>query len=239
MLTTKPPNKGQKECVVTKKNTQDVAVASPELAYMGEPPYLVQEVGASCSWQEASRQLAVDAAQELVLEWAPGARGQLYHNAAVLAAAHSPREQDNLEKLFFMQVMTAGSHMKRQRFWSALAGLGRGEVPRGTRLRREVPEGMISGAERALIIPVLTGIIRAQAKAKFWPEKYYRVKTVFCPSTWHDQVRRLNMVDEPQWGEVPVPNFGWIWYSLEVHELQDSDPIQKGSRTGREWMDLR
>lgn len=227
---------------MTKKNTHVApATASPELVYMGEPVFLVQEVGASCTWQEASRQLALDAAQELALEWAPGARGQLYHNAAVLAAACSPREQSRLEKLFFTQTMTAGSHMKRQRFWSALAGLGRGEVPRGTRLRREVPEGMISGAERALIIPVLTGLVRARALAKFWPDQHYRVKTVFCRSAPHTEAQRQAFIEDRRWAEAHVPSFGWIWYALEVDPTDyTSDPqLKKGARTGQEWMDLR
>ena len=137
---------------------------TPDVYYHAEGSFSVTEEGAGCSWNEASAQLCLDAAQDFLSEYAPAARPALIEFAKTAALAENWRQLNDEEYRYFGGVITKGSHMKRQRFWKYIGYIGNGRIPSFLRLRTVTEEGF-NGKGRACAIDYLTKQIKIKAEA--------------------------------------------------------------------------
>lgn len=135
---------------------------TPDVYYHAEGSFSVTEEGAGCSWNEASAQLCLDAAQDFLSEYAPAARPALIEFAKTATLAENWRQLNDEEYRYFGGVITKGSHMKRQRFWKYIGYIGNGRIPSFLRLRTVIEEGF-NGKARAEAIDFLTKEIEARA----------------------------------------------------------------------------
>lgn len=146
---------------VVKKKEEPAPIV---VMYHGESSFTVIEEGAGCSWNEASRQLCLDAAQEMIESYAEAARPALYQFAARAALIENAKELTNAEYQYFGGPVTMGSHMKRQRFWKFMSYIGNGHIPNDLSLRvgpRNTEH--LTGEERAKIMVSASGLIKYRA----------------------------------------------------------------------------
>lgn len=137
---------------------------TPDVYYHAEGSFSVIEEGAGCSWNEASAQLCLDAAQDFLSEYAPAARPALIEFAKIAVGAENWKQLNDEEYRYFGGVITKGSHMKRQRFWKYIGYIGAGRIPSFLRLRTHIQEGF-NGKGRAEAIDYLTKQIKIKAEA--------------------------------------------------------------------------
>ena len=135
---------------------------TPDVYYHAEGSFSVTEEGAGCSWNEASAQLCLDAAQDFLSEYAPAARPALIEFAKTATLAENWKQLNDEEYRYFGGVITKGSHMKRQRFWKYIGYIDNGRIPSFLRLRTVIEEGF-NGKARAEAIDFLTKEIKARA----------------------------------------------------------------------------
>jgi hypothetical protein len=146
------------------KPKQKEVVEKPPLMYWGEGSFTVQEDGAGCTWNQASRQLALDAALDFITTYTPAARGLIYQFAEGCSCVPTWQDINHEEWRVFNQVMTKGSHMKRQRFWKFVSYIGKGKIPPDLTLRLASSPFTYSGAERAIIMGDLIEKIKQESK---------------------------------------------------------------------------
>jgi hypothetical protein len=144
--------------------TKGVVVAEkPPIFYWGEGTFVVQEEGASSTWNESSRQLALDAAQDFLLTYLPAARGPIFAFAEKVSLSNTWKEISDEEYRFFGGILTKGSHMKRQRFWKFVSYIGKGRIPPDLTLRIQHDPYTFSGAGRADAMEYLIDEIKKTA----------------------------------------------------------------------------
>lgn len=136
----------------------------PAIVYHGESTFTVIEEGAGCSWNEASRQLCLDAAQEFIESYTEVARSALYSFAHRAALIENAKELSKAESDYFGGQITMGSHMKRQRFWKFVTYIGHGRIPNDLRLRvgPRNPDHL-TGEGRAVIMATAIALIKDRA----------------------------------------------------------------------------
>lgn len=136
----------------------------PAIVYHGESTFTVIEEGAGCSWNEASRQLCLDAAQEYIESYTETARPALYNFANRAALIENAKELSKAETDYFGGQVTMGSHMKRQRFWKFISYIANGRIPNDLRLRvgARNPDHM-SGEDRAKVMTDVAASIKDYA----------------------------------------------------------------------------
>jgi hypothetical protein len=138
-------------------------VEKPAIVYYGEGAFTVTEEGATCSWNEGSRQLCLDAAQEMIEGYTQGARPALFNFAARAALIENAKELTNAEYQYFGGQVTMGSHMKRQRFWKFVSYIGNGRIPNDLMLYTGPRDGRLTAAIRATIMQDLVENIKCTA----------------------------------------------------------------------------
>lgn len=135
----------------------------PSIMYHGESTFTVIEEGATCSWNEASRQLCLHAAQEMIESYSRDSRPALFHFASRAALIENAKELTNAEYSYFGGQVTMGSHMKRQRFWKFMGYIGNGRIPGDLSLHTGPRDDHMSAEERAYIMQALTADIKKKA----------------------------------------------------------------------------
>ena len=138
---------------------------TPDVYYHAEGSFSITEEGAGCSWNEASAQLCLDAAQDFLSEHTPAARPALINFANTATLAENWKQLNDEEYRYFGGVVTKGSHMKRQRFWKYIGYIGNGRIPSFLRLRTVTVEEGFNGKRRADAIDYLTKQIKIKAEA--------------------------------------------------------------------------
>lgn len=133
------------------------------IVYHGEGTFVIRERGAECSWNEASRQLALDAAQDFVSSYSVAARGPLFEFSEKISLSNTWKEINDEEYRYFGGVITKGSHMKRQRFWKFVSYIGAGRIPRDLHLRVNDDDATFTGEGRAVAMEYLTGRVSEMA----------------------------------------------------------------------------
>lgn len=162
---------------------KDDTLPPPVIAYYGEGTFTVTEEGAFSSWNEQSRQLCLDAAQEYIEGYTPAARPALYNFAARAALIENAKELGKAEIAYFGGYVTMGSHMKRQRFWKFISYIAAGRIPNDLRLR--VHRAGLNAATRAEVMEYVAGLIKAKAldliKEGANPHMLCRVSYLYTP----------------------------------------------------------
>ena len=204
-------------------------VEKPAIVYHGESTFTVIEEGASCSWNEASRQLCLDAAQEFIESYTEVARPALYNFAHRAALIENAKELSKAETDYFGGQVTMGSHMKRQRFWKFLTYISHGRIPNDLRLRvgPRNPDHF-TGEERAKIMITVTDQIKRLAGGYInngmGEESLYRaVCTVNADAARH---WGQNGWELPAWADP-------IKFEAAPHDYNPE--TMKGYKTLKEW----
>jgi hypothetical protein len=148
---------------LVKTKGKEVLVEKPPIFYWGEGTFVVQEEGAASTWNESSRQLALDAAQDFLLTYLPAARGPIFAFAEKVSLRDTWKEISDEEYRFFGGILTKGSHMKRQRFWKFVSYIGKSRIPPDLTLRIQNDPYTFSGVERADAMEYLIGEIKKTA----------------------------------------------------------------------------
>lgn len=179
----------------------------PAIVYYGESTFTVIEEGAGCSWNEVSRQLCLDAAQEYIESYTQAARPALYNFAARAALIENAKELSKAETDYFGGQITMGSHMKRQRFWKFLTYISHGRIPNDLRLRVGPRNSdHLTGEERASIMMSATALIKERAARHIEngtsEDAVFRVSFLVDPDA-ERTLRRIESSDYPSW-EDPI-----------------------------------
>lgn len=201
----------------------------PAIVYHGESAFTVIEEGAGCSWNEASRQLCLDAAQEFIESYAVVARPALYNFAHRAALIENAKELNKAETDYFGGQVTMGSHMKRQRFWKFLTYIGHGRIPNDLRLRvgqRNVDH--LTGEERAKIMISATALIKQRAadyiQKGMHEESLHRV--IYTVDGDGERHWLENLWDTPIWADP-------IMFEAAPHDYNPE--TMKGYKTLKDW----
>lgn len=211
---------------VIKKKEEPAPVT---VMYHGESTFTVIEEGAGCSWNEASRQLCLDAAQEMIEGYTQAARPALYNFANRAALIENAKELSKAETDYFGGQVTMGSHMKRQRFWKFISYIANGRIPNDLRLRvgaRNTEH--LTGEERAKIMISAATLIRQRAadyiEKGMYDESVHRVTcTLNVGAVYHWE---QNAWDMPAW-EDPIK------FESAPHDYNPE--TMKGYKTLKEW----
>ena len=211
---------------VIKKKEEPAPVT---VMYHGESTFTVIEEGAGCSWNEASRQLCLDAAQEMIEGYTQAARPALYNFANRAALIENAKELSKAETDYFGGQVTMGSHMKRQRFWKFISYIANGRIPNDLRLRvgaRNTEH--LTGEERAKIMISATALIKQRAtdyiEKGMYGESLHRVICTLNAGAVHHWEQ--NAWDMPAW-EDPI--------EFEVAPHDHNPETMKGYKTLKEW----
>lgn len=192
-------------------------IEKPAIAYYGEGSFTVTEEGATCSWNEGSRQLCLDAAQEMIEGYAQDARPALFNFAARAALIENAKELTNAEYQYFGGQVTMGSHMKRQRFWKFVSYIGNGRIPNDLVLYTGPRDGRLTAASRALI---MQGLV----------ERIKQIALQYIQKGWQDNAlfRVAYVVRYTDHVDLDTPEF--------VIAQHDYDPeTMKGYKTLKDW----
>ena len=207
---------------------KDQEAEKPAIVYHGENTFTVIEEGAGCSWNEASRQLCLDAAQEFIESYTEVARPALYNFAHRAAMIENAKELTKAETDYFGGQVTMGSHMKRQRFWKFLTYISHGRIPNDLRLRvgPRNPDHL-TGEGRAVIMATASTLIKARAlqhiEGGLSEEAMFRVTYSVNYGTALDFTS--GVWETPVW-EDPIK------FEAAPH---DYNPEMKGYKTLKEW----
>ena len=200
----------------------------PAIVYHGESTFTVIEEGAACSWNEASRQLCLDAAQEFIESYTEVARPALYNFAHRAAMIENAKELTKAESDYFGGQVTMGSHMKRQRFWKFVTYISHGRIPNDLRLRvgPRNPDHL-TGEERAKIMISATALIKQRAAD--YVEKGMRDESL------HRVIYTVDSDIERHWEENAWNIPTWsdpIKFEAAPH---DYNPEMKGYKSLKDW----
>jgi hypothetical protein len=138
-------------------------VEKPAVVYYGESTFTVTEEGATCSWNEASRQLCLHAAQEMISGYKEAARPALFKFAQNASLIENAKELTNAEYLYFGGQVTMGSHMKRQRFWKFVGYIGNGRIPSDLSLYTGDTTDHVTAEKRAVAMVEMSNDIKKKA----------------------------------------------------------------------------
>lgn len=157
--------KGGVPLKVAKKMEELLAKSKGPIYYRAEPGFAIREEGATCTWNEASRQLCLDAAQDYLLEYSAAARPLLFDFASKAALCPDWKALNEAEFRYHGSLITKGSHMKRQRFWKFISYIGAGRIPPDVSLRLDAdpPMGGFTGIGRAEAIEYLCEEVKKKA----------------------------------------------------------------------------
>lgn len=212
---------------VPKKGTE---VEKPAIVYYGESTFTVIEEGAGCSWNEASRQLCLDAAQEYIESYTETARPALYNFASRAALIENAKELSKAESDYFGGQITMGSHMKRQRFWKFLTYISHGRIPNDLRLRVGPRNSdHLTGEERASIMMSVTALIKERAFRHI--ENGTSEDAVFCVTFLLNietvrMLLSLGSLDFPSWAD-PI--------KFEAAPQNYNPETMKGYKSMKDW----
>ncbi len=191
-------------------------VEKPSIYYRTESTFSVKEEGAGCTWNEGSRQLCLDAAQDFLEEYTATARLPIFIFAKRAALAETWKQLNDEEYNFFGGLITRGSHMKRQRFWKFVTYIGNAKIPPDLQIRSGVREGF-NGKARSDVIEYLCTQIKGWATSQ--------IDSGSAPS----QLIRISCTVS-YWK--PVAEY-FINYETAPHNY---DPMtMKGYKTIKEW----
>ncbi len=212
---------------VIKKKEEPAPVT---VMYHGESTFTVIEEGAGCSWNEASRQLCLDAAQEMIEGYTQAARPALYNFANRAALIENAKELSKAESDYFGGQVTMGSHMKRQRFWKFVSYIANGRIPNDLRLRVGARNSdHLTGEERASIMISATALIKSHAAHHIEngtrEDAVFRVTFLVNPDT-ERTLRSLGSSDYPSWTDP-------IKFEAAPHDYNPE--TMKGYKTLKEW----
>lgn len=207
-----------------------VVAEKPAIVYYGESTFTMIEEGAGCSWNEASRQLCLDAAQEYIESYTQAARPALYNFANRAALIENAKELSKAESDYFGGQITMGSHMKRQRFWKFLTYISHGRIPNDLRLRAGPRNSdHLTGEERASIMMSATALIKERAARHIEngtrEDAVFRV-TFLVNSDTERTLRRVESSDYPSW-EDPI--------KFEAASQDYNPETMKGYKSMKEW----
>ena len=148
----------------SKKIEKELAAVKPPIYYRTEPSFSIREVGAECTWNEASRQLCLDAAQDFLEEYSFAARPLIFEFAKTASLCEDWRSLNDAEFRYHGGLVTKGSHMKRQRFWKFITYIGNGRIPPDLSLRvAKHEQERFNGVQRANMIDSLCEIVKKRA----------------------------------------------------------------------------
>lgn len=211
---------------VIKKKEEPAPVT---VMYHGESTFTVIEEGAGCSWNEASRQLCLDAAQEMIEGYTQAARPALYNFANRAALIENAKELSKAETDYFGGQVTMGSHMKRQRFWKFISYIANGRIPNDLRLRvgaRNTEH--LTGEERAKIMISATALIKQRAayyiEKGMYDESVHRV--IYAVDADAERYRSEDVWGTPTWADP-------IKFEAAPHDYNPE--TMKGYKTLKEW----
>ena len=211
---------------VIKKKEEPAPVT---VMYHGESTFTVIEEGAGCSWNEASRQLCLDAAQEMIEGYTETARPALYNFANRAALIENAKELSKAETDYFGGQFTMGSHMKRQRFWKFVSYIANGRIPNDLRLRvgARNPDHL-TGEERAEIMISATALIKQRAAGYIekgvHDESMHRV--IYTVDADMERHWEENAWDIPTWSDP-------IKFEAAPHDYNPE--TMKGYKALKEW----
>ena len=211
---------------VIKKKEEPAPVT---VMYHGESTFTVIEEGAGCSWNEASRQLCLDAAQEMIEGYTETARPALYNFANRAALIENAKELSKAETDYFGGQFTMGSHMKRQRFWKFVSYIANGRIPNDLRLRvgARNPDHF-TGEERAKIMITTTDQIKRLASAY--------INNGMSEESLYRAVCTVNVDAARHWGQNGWELPAWsdpIKFEAAPHDYNPE--TMKGYKTLKEW----
>lgn len=147
---------------VAKKLEKELEKTKGPIYYRAEPGFSIKEEGADCAWNEASRQLCLDAAQDFLQEYTMAARPLLFDFANKASLCPDWKTLNEAEVRYHGSLITKGSHMKRQRFWKFISYVGNGRIPPDVSLRTTALEGY-NGVQRAEVIEHLCEKVKSMA----------------------------------------------------------------------------
>jgi len=180
-----------------KKLEKLLAATKPPIYYRAEPSFSIREVGAGCAWNEASRQLCLDAAQDFLEQYSPAARPLIFGFAKTASLCEDWRSLNDAEFRYHGGLVTKGSHMKRQRFWKYVTYIGNSRIPPDLSLRIVKNEGF-DGIHRAQIIDQLCEKVRNRALELIAngskPETLVRIE---CVISYWELEQTLNLETAP------------------------------------------
>lgn len=199
-----------------KKLQKELEKVKPPIYYRAEPGFSIKEEGADCTWNEASRQLCLDAAQDFLEEYTISARPLIFEFAAQAALCENWKDLNDAEFRYHGGIVTKGSHMKRQRFWKFITYIANGKIPPDLKLRTRTVEGY-NGKKRADAIEYLCEQVKAKALEYITNgSKGNELTRIHCTiSYWK-------------------PNVEWfIDFEAAPHDYNET--TMKGYRTFSEW----
>jgi hypothetical protein len=203
---------------VSLKVAKELEKVKGPIYYRAEPGFSIREDGATCSWNEASRQLCMDAAQLFLTEYSAAARPLLFEFAGKAALCPDWKTLNDMEFRYHGNLVTKGSHMKRQRFWKFISYIGAGRIPPDVVLHR-------TGITRE----GFTGIGRAEAIEYLCEEVKKKAATLLEGGSAPSTLMRVNCTVS-YWER----NCEWV-VSFEVAP-HNYDPVKmKGYKTLAEW----
>lgn len=154
--------KGGVTLKAAKKIEKELEKSKGPIYYRAEPGFSIKEEGADCAWNEASRQLCLDAAQDFLQEYTMAARPLLFDFANKASLCPDWKTLNEAEFRYHGSLITKGSHMKRQRFWKFISYIGNGRIPPDLALRTTKLEGY-NGVQRAEVIEHLCEKVKNNA----------------------------------------------------------------------------
>lgn len=199
-----------------------VVAEKPAIVYHGESTFTVIEEGAGCSWNEASRQLCLDAAQEYIESYTQAARPALYNFASRAALIENAKELSKAESDYFGGQITMGSHMKRQRFWKFVTYIAAGRIPNDLRLRTGDRTGQLTAESRAVIMQSLSEQIKRLSTVMLTnghqETAMYRVHFVLSQTNYEDRATNYN---------------DWLQFEVAPHDYNPD--TMKGYKSLKDW----
>lgn len=195
---------------------KDQEVQKPNIVYHGECAFIISESGAFCSWNEASRQLCLDAAQEYIESYVESARPALYNFASRAALIENAKELTRAEFEYFGGQVTMGSHMKRQRFWKFIAYIANGRIPNDLRLRPGARNpAHLTGEQRAALMMKAIADVKAYASA------------LISKGSNEEQLCRVSYLVGAGEGVSPV------YFEAAPHDISNEN--MRGYKTLKQW----
>lgn len=195
---------------------KDQETPKPNIAYHGECTFIISESGGFCSWNESSRQLCLDAAQQHIESYSEAARPALYNFAVRAALMENAKELTRAEFEYFGGQLTMGSHMKRQRFWKFVTYIANGRIPNDLRLRSGARDPKhLTGEQRSVIM------MRAISDVKEY------AASLIKNGSSEDQLCRVSYLVGAAQGTSPV------YFEAAPHDISKEN--MRGYKTLKQW----